>query len=195
MLFRSARALWDRGEPTPQYVLMRGNHQRPGALVQPDTPIILRNEKQRYATKPPWPDAEKTGRRLAFAQWATRPEHPLTARVMVNRIWKHHFGKGIVRTLDNFGKAGARPSHPELLDWLATEFPRRRWSLKAMHRLIMNSSTDRQISRINEQHKKLDTENQLLSRMPLHKLEAEALRDALILVAGKIGRASCRERG
>lgn len=181
-----ARALWDRGEPTPQYVLMRGNYHRPGVLVQPDTPIILRNEKQRYATKPPWPDAEKTGRRLAFAQWATRPEHPLTARVMVNRIWKHHFGKGIVRTLDNFGKAGARPSHPELLDWLAIEFQRRRWSLKAMHRLIMNSATYRQTSSINEQHQKLDPENQLLSRMPLHKLDAEALRDSLIFVAGQL---------
>ena len=105
---------------------------------------------------------------------------------MVNRIWKHHFGKGIVRTLDNFGKAGARPSHPELLDRLATEFPRRRWSLKAMHRLIMNSSTYRQSSGVTEQHQKLDPENQLLSRMPLHKLDAEALRDSILFVAAQL---------
>jgi len=164
------RALWDRGEPSPQYVLVRGNYQRAGALVKPNTPMALNGNKSNYAPKPPWPGAKKTGRRLAFVKWMVRPEHPLTARVMVNRIWKHHFGKGIVRTLDNFGKAGARPSHPELLDWLATEFPRRRWSLKAMHRLIMNSATYRQ----------------MLSRMPLHKLDAEALRDSILFVAGQL---------
>jgi cytochrome c553 len=177
------RALWDRGEPSPQYVLKRGNYQRAGALVEPNTPLIMRGE---FSPKPPWPGAKKTGRRLAFAKWMARPEHPLTARVMVNRIWKHHFGTGLVRTLDNFGKAGARPSHPELLDWLATEFPSRRWSLKAMHRLIMNSSTYRQSSGVTEQHQKLDPENQLLSRMPLHKLDAEALRDSILFVAGQL---------
>ena len=98
----------------------------------------------------------------------------------------HHFGKGLVRTLDNFGKAGARPTHPELLDWLATEFPRRRWSLKAVHRLIMNSATYRQSSGVTEQHQKLDPENKLLSRMPLHKLDAEALRDSILFVAGQL---------
>jgi cytochrome c553 len=180
------RALWDRGEPSPQYVLVRGNYQRAGALVKPNTPMALNGNKSNYAPKQPWPGAKKTGRRLAFAKWMVRPEHPLTARVMVNRIWKHHFGKGIVRTLDNFGKAGARPSHPELLDWLATEFPRRRWSLKAMHRLIMNSATYRQSSSINGQHQKLDPENELLSRMPLHKLDAEALRDSILFVAGQL---------
>ena len=180
------RALWDRGEPSPQYVLKRGNYQRAGALVEPNTPVALSGGKSKYVPKPPWPDAKKTGRRLAFAKWMVRPEHPLTARVMVNRIWKHHFGKGLVRTLDNFGKAGARPTHPELLDWLATEFPRRDWSLKAMYRLIMNSSTYRQSSGVTEQHQKLDPENQLLSRMPLHKLDAEALRDSIIFVAGQL---------
>jgi cytochrome c553 len=180
------RALWDRGEPSPQYVLVRGNYQRAGALVKPNTPMALNGNKSNYAPKQPWPGAKKTGRRLAFAKWMVRPEHPLTARVMVNRIWKHHFGKGIVRTLDNFGKAGARPSHPELLDWFATEFPRRRWSLKAMHRLIMNSATYRQSSSINGQHQKLDPENELLSRMPLHKLDAEALRDSILFVAGQL---------
>jgi hypothetical protein len=165
---------------------VRGNYQRAGALVKPNTPMALSGGKSNYAPKPPWPGAKKTGRRLAFAKWMVRPEHPLTARVMVNRIWKHHFGTGLVRTLDNFGKAGARPTHPELLDWLATEFRSRRWSLKAMHRLIMNSATYRQSSGVTEQHQKLDPENELLSRMPLHKLDAEALRDSLIFVAGQL---------
>jgi len=178
-----AHALWDRGAPSPQYIYTRGNYLRPGAMVQPKPPVILGG---RYAPTPPWPDADKTGRRLAFAQWLTRPDHPLTARVMVNRLWKHHFGRGLVSTLDNFGKAGARPSHPELLNWLATEFTRRDWSLKAMHRLIMTSATYQQVSNITESHTQRDPDNALLSRMPLTKLDAEALRDAFLFVAGQL---------
>jgi len=178
-----ARALWDRGMPSPQYIYVRGNYLRPGAFVEPQTPLILGGE---FTPASPWPGADKTGRRLAFANWLTRPEHPLTARVMVNRLWKHHFDRGLVTTLDNFGKAGARPSHPELLDWLATEFTRRDWSLKAMHRLIMTSATYQQVSTVTAKHAKRDPDNALLSRMPLTKLDAEALRDAFLFVAGQL---------
>jgi hypothetical protein len=134
--------------------------------------------------KPPWPGANKTGRRLAFARWLTRPDHPLTARVAVNRFWKHHFGAGIVKTLGNFGKAGSPPSHPELLDWLAQEFVRRGWSIKAMHRLMMTSATYRQSSAMTAEREKLDPGNVLCSHMPLVRLDAESLYDTLLTVAG-----------
>jgi hypothetical protein len=104
----------------------------------------------------------------------------------VNRVWKHHFGRGIVATLDDFGKAGARPSHPDLLDWLAVEFVRGGWSVKRLHRLLMTSSTYRQSSRVTARHEELDPENRLLSRMPLGRMQGEVLRDSLLLVAGRL---------
>ena len=142
------QALWDRGEPSPTYIYRRGDWLNPGPLVGPGVPSVLTDGKTPFDVKPPWPGAKKTGRRLAFARWLIRPEHPLTARVMVNRIWKHHFGRGIVATLGNFGKAGAPPTHPELLDWLAREFVRSGWSIKAMHRLMVTSSAYRQQSAV-----------------------------------------------
>ena len=180
------RALWDRGEPSMQYVLSRGDYRKPGDPVNPDVPEIFHSRNEPYSPSPPWPGSGKTGRRLAFARWVTRPDHPLTARVMVNRIWKHHFSHGIVDTLDNFGKAGSLPSHPRLLDWLAVEFVRQGWSMKALHRLIMNSRTYRQSSRVTQRLRDLDPDNRLLSRMPLRRLDAEALRDSLIYVAGQL---------
>src|SRR5262249_56750971 len=132
----------------------------------------------RVVVNPPWPGAKKTGRRLALAQWLVRPDHPLTARVMVNRIWKHHFGRGLVATLQNFGQTGARPTHPELLDWLAQEFVRQGWSVKAMHRLLMTSTVYRQSSARTPVIEKRDPENRLLGRMPLKRMEAEVLYDA-----------------
>src|SRR5262249_31554459 len=116
----------------------------------------------------------------------TKPDHPLTARVLVNRLWKEHFGTGIVRTLDNFGKVGARPTHPELLDWLAVEFVHQGWSLKAMHRLMMTSATSRQSSAVPSLHEKLDPQNLLISCMPLTRLDAESLYDTMLLVAGRL---------
>src|SRR6266511_3199169 len=95
-------------------------------------------------------------RRRAFARWLTRPDHPLTARVAVNRLWKHHFGTGIVKTLGNFGKTGTPPTHPELLDWLAREFARQGWSIKSLHRLMMTSATYRQRSDITAEMEKSD---------------------------------------
>jgi hypothetical protein len=180
------QALWDRGEPSPTYVYRRGDPLSPGRLVGPGVPSVLTDGKTPFVVRPPWPGARSTGRRLAFARWVTRPDHPLTARVLVNRLWKHHFGTGIVRTLANFGRAGAPPSHPELLDWLAAEFVRRGWSVKAMHRLMVTSATYRQSSAVTAAHERLDPANALYSRMPLVRLSAEALYDSLLFVAGRL---------
>ncbi|MCH8043668.1 MAG: PSD1 domain-containing protein [Planctomycetes bacterium] len=180
------RALWDRGEPSPTYILRRGNYLTPGRLVQPGVPAALTDGKTPPEIKPPWPGAKKTGRRLALARWLVEDDHPLTARVMVNRLWKRHFETGIVATLDNFGRAGARPTHPELLDYLATEFVRRGWSIKTMHRLVMTSATYRQSSKVTAQAERLDPENRLLWRTPLRRLDAETLRDTLLAVAGRL---------
>lgn len=180
------QALWDRGEPTPTYILRRGNYLAPGKEVDPGVPAVLSDSTSPYVVIPPWENAGKTGRRLAFARWLVNPQHPLTARVMVNRIWKHHFSHGIVKSLDNFGRAGQAPTHPELLDWLAIQFVDHGWSIKSMHRLIMTSSTYRQSSTITAEHSKLDLDNRLLSRFPLRRLEAEVLRDSLLFVAGKL---------
>jgi mono/diheme cytochrome c family protein len=179
-------ALWDRGEPSPTYIYRRGDYLSPGRLVGPGVPSVLTDGKTPFEVRPPWPGAKKTGRRLALARWLTQADHPLTARVMVNRLWKQHFGTGIVRTLGNFGKAGARPTHPELLDWLALEFVRQGWSVKKMHRLMMTSATYRQSSAVTGEREKADPENALYSRMPLVRLDAEALYDTLLVVAGQL---------
>src|SRR5579863_6914981 len=179
------RALWDRGDPTPTYILRRGDPTNVGTLVGPGVPSVLTDGRTALAVNPPWPGAPKTGRRLAFAQWLTRPDNPLTARVMVNQIWAHHFGQGIVKTPGNFGHTGAAPTHPEMLDWLATEFVRQGWSMKAMHRLMMTSSTYRQSSQLTPTLEKADPENRLLSRMPMKRMEAELLYDTLVYVSGR----------
>ena len=180
------QALWDRGEPSPTYIYRRGDPLTPGALVGPGVPSVLTDGKTPFAVKPPWPDAKKTGRRLAFAQWLIQPEHPLTARVAVNRIWKQHFGTGIVKTLGNFGKAAPPPTHPELLDWLAREFVRSGWSFKAMHRLLMTSTAYRQSSTANPAAERGDSDNAMISRMPLSRLDAESLYDTLLLVGNRL---------
>ena len=180
------RALWDRGDPSPTYIYRRGDYQQIGRLVGPGVPSALTDGKTPFQATPPWPGAKQTGRRLALAKWLVNPEHPLTARVMVNRIWKHHFGEGIVRSLDNFGELGTRPTHPQLLDWLANEFISHGWSIKQMHRLMMTSRTYRQRSLVTEQHTQQDPENRWLSRMPLRRLDAEEVRDTLIHLGGKL---------
>lgn len=184
------RALWDRGQPSPTYVLRRGDYRTPGDPVEPGVPAVFSHPQSPYEVAPPWPGAHSSGRRLAYARWLTQPDHPLTARVLVNRVWRHHFGRGIVTTLDNFGKAGAAPSHPELLDWLAVEFVRHGWSIKTLHRLLMTSSVYRQSSAVSQEHERLDPDNRLWSRMPLRRLEAEALRDTLLAVSGALDRAA-----
>lgn len=182
------RALWSRGDPSPTYLLRRGNYLTPGDLVEPGVPAVLTRAGEPFAFSvvPPWPGAKTTGRRLALARWLTAPGHPLTARVLVNRVWKHHFGAGLVVTLGNFGRTGAAPSHPELLDWLSVEFERSGWSLKALHRLLVTSAAYRQTSRVTADRLAADPDNRLVSRMPLRRLEAEVLRDSLLAVAGRL---------
>lgn len=178
-------ALWDRGEPSPTYMYRRGNYLTPGSYVAPGVPSVLNDDKP-FEITAPWPGAKSTGRRLAFARWLTTPQHPLTARVMVNRIWKHHFGQGIVRSLGNFGKTGDRPTHPELLDYLALDFIRRDWSIKFVHRQLVSTATYRQSSSVPTVAKTTDSANGSLSRMPLQRLDAEQLRDAIAMIAGEL---------
>lgn len=180
------QALWDRGEPSPTYILRRGSPSNFGPWVSPGVPAVLTAGLKPYEVMPPWPGAAKTGRRLALARWLTQPGHPLTSRVMVNRIWARHFGQGIVKTLGNFGHTGSPPTHPELLDWLATEFVRQGWRIKAVQRLILTSSTYRQSSAVTPEMEKADQDNLLLGRMPLKRLEAEELNDAILFVAGRL---------
>src|SRR5262249_4087537 len=133
------RAFYDLpGEPkTP--VLRRGDYTRPGPEVAPGVLACVAAPKP-FAWTPPAKDGPTSGRRRAFADWLTQPGHPLTARVLVNRVWLQHFGEGIVRTPENFGLQGAKPTHPELLDWLACEFESQGWSLKKLHRLMVTSA-------------------------------------------------------
>ncbi len=181
------RALWDRGNPSPTYILRRGEHDKPGRLVGPGVPAVLTDGKTPFTIEPPFPGGTpKTGRRLAFARWLTQRDNPLVARVMVNRVWHHHFGRGIVATLENFGTMGAEPTHPELLDWLAVRFVDNGWSLKEMHRLMMNSRTYRQSSRVADKLVDADPENILLSRMRMRRMDAETVRDSLLFVSGRL---------
>jgi len=181
------RALYDMGgEPSPVYLLQRGEAQNLGGRVRPGVPEVLQAGIEPYQPADPPVQHDSSGNRLALARWLTQPNHPLTARVMVNRIWMHRFGRGIVETPSNFGRTGAPPSHPKLLDWLATEFVRRGWSVKAMHRLMVTSAAYRQTSRVSEQAQARDPENVLLSRMPLRRMEAEVLHDSILRATGRL---------
>ncbi|MCI0463358.1 MAG: DUF1553 domain-containing protein, partial [Gemmataceae bacterium] len=122
------------------------------------------------------------------AEWLTRPDHPLTARVMVNRLWQHHFGRGIVPTASDFGVRGQPPTHPELLDWLARAFVESGWSVKHMHRLMLLSSTYRQSTQATPEALRKDPDNRLFARMNRLRLEGEVIRDALLAVSGKLNR-------
>lgn len=182
------RAVWDRGEPSPTYILMRGNYLTPGRLVGPAPPAVLTDGRTPFVATPPWEGARQTGLRLAFARWLTQPDHPLTARVFVNRLWRQHFGEGIVRTVDNFGRTGDPPSHPELLDWLARCFTSDGWSVKSLRRHIVTSRTYRQVADVTAEQEERDPDNRGLSRFPLRRLDAEALYDSLLAVADRLDR-------
>ena len=180
------RALWDRGEPSPTYLFVRGDFQQPGRLIGPGVPSVLTDGKTPFTPAALSDAAEGTGRRLALAEWLIAPEHPLTARVMVNRIWSHHFGRGIVASIDNFGSVGVRPSHPELLDWLSGRFVETGWSIKDLHRLMVTSRTYRQVSEVSDEVLEEDPENLYLSHMNLRRLTAEEVRDSIIEIAGNL---------
>ncbi|WP_406695938.1 PSD1 and planctomycete cytochrome C domain-containing protein [Singulisphaera sp. Ch08] len=160
-------------------VHIRGSHLSLGEKVARRVPTVL------ASTGAPTFSASQSGR-LELARWLTDPAHPLTSRVMVNRIWRWHFGKGLVSTPDNFGALGGRPSHPPLLDWLAQRFVESGWSIKAMHRIIMLSSTYRMSSTFDPKGVQLDPENLLHWRFSPRRLEAEAIRDALLTVGSRL---------
>jgi hypothetical protein len=169
----------DSGAAPTAHVLIRGDANRKGQLVEPGYPTCLGGTPQGKAPQD----------RLDLARWLTRPDHPLTARVLVNRLWQHHFGRGLVATPNDFGLRGSAPSHPELLDWLACELPARGWSLKALHRLMVLSSAYRQDSRVNDDRlRRIDPENRLLGRMNRRRLTAESLRDSVLAVSGTLNR-------
>ena len=205
----------DNGSPPGTPVLRRGDPKKPGALVAPAFPRVLaplaprggwstgfsrssEDRKPAEAGTPTSPRGEGSKTvpgaphpRLQLAEWLTQPDHPLTARVIVNRLWQHHFGRGLVDTPNDFGRHGSKPSHPELLDWLATELVRGGWSLKHLHRLMVLSNTYRQESRVpttQAARQRLDPDNRLLSHMNRQRSSAEALRDSVLAVAGTLNR-------
>lgn len=180
-------AAWDVSkEPSPTYLLIRGNYLSPGPPVPPGVPAVLDDPDRPFQFPEPRDEWHHTGRRLALAKWLTRPDHPLTARVFVNRVWQYHFGEGIVRTPDDFGTQGSPPTHPELLDWLAAELVSSGWSLKHVHRQILASTTWQQDSQPREDGLKTDAASRLLWRFPPRRLEAEAIRDCILAVTGKL---------
>ena len=181
------RALYDMGgDPSPVYRLHRGEARTVAERVYPDVPRVLSAAGlEPYRPLPP-AGRDTSGNRLGLARWLTQEGHPLTARVQVNRIWGHHFGRELVTTPGDFGRTGSQPTHPQLLDWLAAEFVDRGWSIKAMHRLMMTSAAYRQTSRVSPRVRESDPDNLLFSRMPLRRLNAEALHDSVLRVTGRL---------
>jgi hypothetical protein len=178
----TAMAMTDVGPAVPAtYVLKRGNWRFKGKEIAPG---FLSAIEEKTAPVPA-PSGKTAGRRTALAKWLTQPGNPLTARVQVNRLWQQHFGRGIVSTPGDFGAQGERPTHPELLDWLAREFVAH-WSLKHIHRLIVTSAGYRQGAQFNEAAAKEDPENKLLWRMNRRRLDGEAIRDAVLADAGLV---------
>jgi Protein of unknown function (DUF1553)/Protein of unknown function (DUF1549)/Planctomycete cytochrome C len=180
------QAVTDPGaEAPPSYFLHRGSVLSKGSQMTPGAISVLNPPGVDLEIPKPAPGARTTGRRLALANWIASADNPLTARVMVNRIWQHHFGQGLVGTPNDFGHMGEPPVNPELLDWLATEFIRQGWSIKAMHRLILNSRTYQQASAFDSpENTRIDPENHYLWRMPLQRVEGEIIRDSILAVSG-----------
>jgi hypothetical protein len=192
------QAVWEDGQPpTPTRVLRRGDWATPLATVAPGFVAALCPTGPVELSRPADAKGPSSGRRLALARWLTRPDHPLTARVLVNRLWQHHFGVGIVATSDNLGVKGAAPTNQALLDWLAVDFVEHGWSLKRLHRLVMTSAAYRQSSRrpapdgpagSGSRAEAADPGNDGLWRMPLRRLDAESVRDAMLAVSGGLDR-------
>ncbi len=171
----------------PSHFLHGGDQNSKGSASLPGFVAVL-DDGQTPTAMPP-ADGRTSGRRLALAKWLTSGRHPLTARVMANRIWHHHFGRGIVTTLDNFGKTGEAPTHPELLDWLAVEFVEKGWSMKQMHRLLMTSEAYQMSSQwATEKHLMTDADNLLWWRYRPQRLEAEIVRDNILAVSGALNK-------
>ncbi len=164
--------------PVVQKVLLRGDYNNLGDVAPKTFPLVIAGKDRLIV--------ENGSGRRELAEWLASPANPLTARVMVNRIWQGHFGEGLVRTPDNFGKMGERPTHPELLDYLAAEFVAKGWSIKEMHRLLLNSSAYRMSSAPSPAAVAADGENRLLSRFPRRRLLVEEMRDGMLAISGKI---------
>ena len=170
--------------PPDTFLLKRGNPQSPGDKVVPAFQSVIGGGVP--IIPPPAPSAKTSGRRLALANWIASPDNRLTARVMVNRLWQHHFGRGIVRSPNNVGLLGDSPTHPELLDWLAAKFSADGWRMKPMHKLIVMSNTYRMSSRGNEAALAKDPLNQLFWRFDMRRLGAEELRDTVLATTGQL---------
>jgi len=171
------------GTAPPTYILRGGSRLAEGEEVQPGFLSILDPSDAKIT---PLPQLNSTGRRSALAAWLTDPSNPLPARVMVNRIWHYHFGRGIVATPGDFGRMGARPTHPELLDYLAASFVENGWSIKKLQREILLSNTYQQASDFQTQSAQADPDDKLLWRYPRHRMEAEAIRDSMLATAGRL---------
>ncbi len=176
----SVMVMEEMKQPRPTHVLVRGQYDQPADRVQPNVPRslapILTEEKH-----------PRTNNRLELARWLVNPQQPLTPRVIMNRIWQHHFGNGLVRTSEDFGAQGDLPSHPELLDWLAMEFVDSGWDIKAMQRSIVLSHTYRQSSAWSIEAASQDPDNRLLARGPRYRLPAEVVRDQMLAACGLLG--------
>lgn len=178
------RALVEPANHIPETKLFhRGDHQQPKQTLSPGALTLAAPEGERRMFDLNNKELTSSGRRLHFARWLTSSRHPLVARVFVNRVWMHHFGKGLVQTPSDFGKLGTAPTHPELLDWLADEFVRQGWSLKKLHRLIMTSTVWRQSSEVND-----ETSQTPYARKALVRLEAEVIRDRMLAASGQLDR-------
>jgi hypothetical protein len=169
-------------QPGPTHILLRGDPTKKKAEVRPASVAVI---KPAFDLDPKLPEAQ---RRRALARWIADPANPLPARVMVNRLWHYHFGRGIVATTSDFGFSGSPPSHPELLDWLAAMYRASGWQLKPIHRLIVTSAVYRQSSQLNPAAQNIDRENRLLGRMNPRRLEAESIRDAILASSGELDR-------
>jgi hypothetical protein len=181
----TALSIGERGRvPQPSYFLHRGSPDSPGSPMTPGVLSVV-SEKEWTFPEPP-PNARSSYRRRGLAEWLAWKGNPLTARVMVNRMWMHHFGEGIVRTPGNLGKMGERPSHPELLDWLALEFIDRGWSMKAMHKLMLTSRAYQMASVDIPANVSIDPENRMFWRAGRIRLDAETIRDNILAVAGSL---------
>lgn len=178
----------DKKKPPVTRLFHRGDYRQPKYPVRPGALSICSPEESPIEFQENDPALPTTGRRLAYARWLTSGRHPLVARVLVNRIWMHHFGKGLVQTPGEFGKLGSKPTHPELLDWLADDFMSRGWSLKTLHRTILRSTVYRQSSSRNSRGNAADATNELYWHYPVHRLEAEAIRDSVLAVSGRLDR-------
>lgn len=165
-------------------VFHRGDPKQPKESVGPGALSVLAPSGQGIDLPEKNAGLATSGRRLAFANWLTSGANPLVARVIVNRVWLHHFGRGLVGTPSDFGAMGERPTHPDLLDWLASDFMDNGWRLKRLHKLIMTSSAYRQSSLRHAVRDERDPENRLYWRKPVQRLDAETLRDSILAVSG-----------